>query len=457
MAVSLKGTLNVPGDKSITHRAIMFGAVANGTSTVRTSLLGRDNFATARVMCQLGAKIKGTVTNSLLAMAHEEGLTNLADSGNEWCDLEVTGAGFEGLHAPAAILDCGNSGTTARLLTGVLAGRPFSATLTGDKSLVKRPFKRVAEPLTKMGAKFSGDMLPLTVTGGKLGGLEYASPKASAQVKSAILLAGLQGAGRVSVTEPELSRDHTERMLRAMGCAVEVSQISGGWRISLPDSANRGRLNPLDVVIPGDISAAAFFLVAGSIFPDSELTITGVGVNATRTGIISVLERMGARLELKNKRDVGGEDVVDIGVRTARLRGCDIGAKDVVLAIDEVPVLAVAAALAEGTTRIEGAAELRVKESDRLAMSAAILRSFGVEVEEFDDGLEIIGKPELATAGAPALKERPDWKTSHDHRIAMCGALLELLATGDFDLPDKPAVETSFPRYEELLRGLISR
>jgi len=457
-AVSLQGKVRIPGDKSITHRAVMFGAVAHGVTEVRTSNLGRDNFATTRIMRQLGAEISGSVNRMLLPIAHEEGLTDFTDSGSEWCTIKITGKGFDGLREPKEALNCGNSGTTARLLTGLLAGRPFSSSLTGDASLSKRPFRRVVDPLSKMGASFSGDMLPFTLTGGKLRGIDYESPHASAQVKSAIILAGLQASGSVSVTEPRLSRDHTERMLTSMGCEVRSEKLHDGrWKISLPESSGRGTLRAQKIDVPGDISAAAFFLVAGSIFPNSSVEVLGVGFNETRLGVYNVLLRMGANLELVNERLIGGERVVDVRVKTADLQATEIGEEDVVLGIDEIPSLAVAAAVAHGKTRVTGAAELRVKESDRITMTANILRSFGVEVEESPEGMTVTGQPALRSRLFPALSSVPDWKKSGDHRIAMCGALMELLATGRFDLPDKAAVETSFPGFQETLQSLTVR
>ncbi|MFN8389815.1 MAG: 3-phosphoshikimate 1-carboxyvinyltransferase [Bdellovibrionota bacterium] len=454
-SVSLRGSVAVPGDKSITHRAVMFGAVAEGRSVVTTSTLGRDNFATLRIMRQLGVELTGKVNSSLVAIAHEEGLPDFTDSGTELCHLTISGRGFDGLKAPKDVLNCGNSGTTARLLTGLLAGRPFASTFDGDHSLVKRPFKRVVDPLSQMGASFTGDKLPFTMNGGNLKGISYTSPHASAQVKSAILLAGLQATGDVSVTEPRLSRDHTERMLSSMGCAIRSErQPNGSWTISLPSDPNRGRLKPSDVTIPGDFSAAAFFMVAGSIFPESDITILNVGVNPTRTGLFNVLKRMGANIELLNARQVGGEEVVDMRVRSANLQGVEVEEDDVVLGIDEMPILSVAAAAANGKTIIRGAAELRVKESDRLAMSTQVLRTFGVQVEEFADGMTVTGSPTLAGLKYSAA-EVPEWKQSGDHRIAMCGAILELLVTGRFDILDMPAVETSFPSFARCLEQII--
>lgn len=459
--VSLRGTIEVPGDKSITHRSIMFGAIADGETVVKTTVLGRDNFATARIMRQLGAHLSGEVASDLIELAREEQLGDLGDArGNVSC-LRVRGSGFAGLKAPVGPLDCGNSGTTARLLTGVLAGRPFASTLIGDASLTKRPFKRVVEPLSLMGAEFSGDRLPLTITGRPLRGIHYTSPQASAQVKSAVLLAGLQTDEETAVREPRLSRDHTERMFAAMGCELLTRRHDdGSWQVTLPAVSRRPPLVAQEITVPGDFSAAAFFLVAGSIFPNSQLEIRNVGLNPTRIGLLHVLERMGARIELKSKRVVCGEDVVDLIVSSAPLRGVDVGEEDVVLGIDEVPVLCVAAAFADGPTRIRGARELRVKESDRIAMTAGILRTFGVDTAEHEDGLDVYGRPGLAGAGKAALREEltaAPWRGSGDHRIEMCGAIMELQVTGDFEIADKTAVETSFPNFISCLNSVAHK
>ena len=456
--VKLRGSLSVPGDKSITHRAVLFGALAEGESIIRTSALGSDNLGTMRIMRQLGVEVVGSVQQRLLAMVHEEGLGDFEDSNSELCTIKVRGVGLHGLRPSEAPLDCGNSGTTARLLSGILAGQHFSSTLVGDASLSKRPFKRVVDPLSQMGARFSGDKLPLTIEGGVLRGIEYLSPHASAQVKSAIILAGLYSADPVSVTEPRLSRDHSERMLTAMGCAVSQRELSGGsWKIALPPADKRGPLKPLNIDIPGDFSAAAFFLVAGSVFPDSKIVVEGVGYNATRIGLFNILKRMGASISLENRRQQGGEEVVDFVVETAALRGIELDEQDVVLAIDEIPVFAIAAAAAEGRTTVRGAKELRVKESDRIAMTVAILRSFGVEVEEFEDGFTIQGDPKLGREiRCAATGGDEPWRVCGDHRISMTGALLELLVTGELRLDDVAAVETSFPTFMRCLEGILA-
>lgn len=449
----------MPGDKSITHRAIIFGAIAEGESTIVTSILGRDNLGTIRIMRQLGVAVRGDVTRELLPIAHDEGLTDFTASCGEQCTIHVTGRGLTGLSAPDSALDCGNSGTTARLLCGLLAGQAFKCTLTGDASLSKRPFARVTKPLSDMGARFSGDRLPLTIEGGTLRGIEYRSPQASAQVKSAIILAGLRTAEGVTVEEPRLSRDHTERMLTSMGCPVDVEMLAGGAaRIMLPPAERRGTIRGQRIEVPGDFSAAAFFLIAASIIPGSDVTVRSVLFNRTRIGLFTLLERMGARLEVVREAEVGGEPVVDIRVRSARLRGIDVSADDVVLAIDEIPILSVAAAVAEGVTRIRGAGELRVKESDRIAMTREVLESFGGVATEADDGLDIHGNPALAMSQAGALRggQSGRWRHCGDHRISMSAAVFELLRTGSFALAEREAVETSFPSFERCLSGLAA-
>ncbi len=459
----LRGKIAVPGDKSITHRAIMFGGIASGTTKLESSILGRDNFASLRIMRQLGAKVSGFVTPSLRQIADEEGFSSLGTGSGSFSQLEIVGCGPGNLQAPDGDLDCGNSGTTARLMTGILAPQNFLATLVGDHSLSSRPFKRVVEPLARMGAGFSGERLPLTVTGAGAGGCElkairYESPKASAQVKSAILLAGLRAEGETVVVEPHLSRDHTERMFTAMGVKVRTRTTAEGVEITLPPRSVRGELRGIEIEIPGDFSAAAFFLVAGSIVPDSEIVLTNVGINPARVGLLNILRRMGASIELTNLRTVGGEEVSDIVVKSSNLRGIPIGAEDVVLAIDEIPVLAVACALAEGESVISGAEELRVKESDRLTMTAKILSGFGAAVEELKDGLRIPGDPTLAGRFASnpqnAAGMISGWTGSGDHRIAMAGAVMQFALSGRFDLYDQSAVETSFPGFVQCFQDL---
>lgn len=453
----LSGEISVPADKSITHRAVIFSSLAEGKSCVRASCLGRDNLASLRIMRQLGVAIEGSFNEKVSLLCAEEGLAGFKRSADDYCELIINGRGFAGLTEPAAVLDCGNSGTTARLLTGVLAGRPFGAQLTGDESLRSRPFKRVTEPLSQMGASFSAEHLPFTVSGGALKGIDYLSPRASAQVKSALLLAGLQAEGRTCITEPRQSRDHTERMFQSMGCELQIgARENGTWQVVLP--AGRRPLRPLDITVPGDFSAAAFFIVAASIIPGSHVRIVNLGFNHTRIGLYQILKRMGAEINVLNLRLVGGEEVVDLEIRSAELHGVDIGEGDVLLAIDEIPILAVACALAKGTSRISGASDLRVKESDRLAMTAALLSSFSCAVEEQRDGLIIHGGAEQETRPGSRATPQPlqdaVWRRSGDHRIAMSGAVMELALCGHFSVQDLKAVETSFPEFVECFQSL---
>lgn len=450
----LQGRTSVPADKSISHRAVMFSSVAEGTSEVRATLLGRDNLATIRIMRQLGVTISGQFNAQARALAAEEGLTDFSESPDGFCRLTIHGKGFGALRSPESVLDCGNSGTTSRLLCGLLAGCALDAELTGDESLIKRPFKRVTEPLSQMGAKFSGDMLPLKITRAEkaLGGIEYRSPKASAQVKSAILLAGLKSSGEVRVIEPVQSRDHTERMLAAMGTEVTAGRTAdNAWSVALPPPGARLPLKPLNLEVPGDFSSAAFLIVLASIVPGSDITITNVGYNPTRIGLLHILRRMGADIENLNQRVVGGEEVADLRVRSAKLRATTVDADDVVLAIDEIPILSVAAAFAEGQTLISGAEELRVKESDRLTKTAQVLTSFGVDVEELPDGLRIRGQTGVSQTPVDDLP----WQGSGDHRIAMSAAVLRYALCGECVLTDQPAVETSFPGFLDCISGLI--
>lgn len=464
----LQGEISVPADKSITHRAIILASIAEGTSTIHAENLGRDNLATWRVMSQLGVNIQGMLPEKTLKLARDEGLEKIQamayrPAGTEACDLTIHGRGILSLQASQKELNCGNSGTTARLLSGLLAAYPFASHFNGDASLIRRPFRRIMEPLTQMGAKFSGASLPYTVQGAALGGIDFTSQHASAQVKGAILLAGLQAYGNVVVTEPVQSRDHTERMLQAMGCVLlEKAKEKGIWQVSLPPKEERTPLSPQQFTIPGDFSSATFFLVAASILPDSHVKICNVGFNPTRIGAYHILRHMGADIIIGNRRSVAGEDVVDLVVRTSTLTGVKITPEDVVLAIDEIPALSVAALFAKGETMIDGARELRVKESDRLSMIASLIENFSGKVEEFEDGLLISGSPSLMgsknrprdTHDLKTGKETSPWRRSGDHRIAMSGAIAELAICGGFAMQDLPAVETSFPTFIECFRKL---
>ncbi|MEQ8516016.1 MAG: 3-phosphoshikimate 1-carboxyvinyltransferase [Chromatocurvus sp.] len=416
---TISGEVRVPGDKSMSHRAVMLASVAEGTSRIRGFLEGEDALATVAALRALGVDITGPTRG----------------------ELQVSGVGLHGLKAPSTALDMGNSGTSMRLLSGLLAGQPFASRLTGDESLSRRPMARVMQPLALMGAHITaaeGDRPPLQIEAvDGLSSIHYPMPIASAQVKSCLLLAGLYADGCTSVTEPAPTRDHTERMLRGFGYEVTadngVIQLRGG-----------GRLSGTDIDVPADISSAAFFMVAASIAPGSELMLTHVGVNPTRTGIISILTLMGADITLTNERDVGGEPVADILVRHAPLRGIDIPEDQVPLAIDEFPVLFIAAACAEGRTTLRGAEELRVKESDRIASMAEGLTTLGISNEPRPDGIVIEG----GTLGGGVIH------THHDHRIAMAFAVAALCAEREIYVMDCDSVATSFPGFDAMARGL---
>ncbi len=416
----MRGEIRVPGDKSISHRALLFGALAEGETVITGFLDSEDTHATAGCLRAMGVTI---------------------DDGDP---VRVHGVGLHGLRAPTDTLWTGNSGTTTRLLMGILAGQPFTATLAGDASLGRRPMDRVAVPLRQMGAEVTGQgprcTPPVTVHGGALHGIAYASPVASAQVKSAVLLAGLYAEGTTSVTEPQKSRDHTERMLRGFG--IDVAEDGLTVRVQ-----GGGTLRGGAVAVPGDISAAAFFLVAAAIVPGAEVTVRGVGVNPTRAGILDVLRAMGADLTLSNAREQTGEPVADLTVRHGALHGTEIGGGLIPRLIDELPVLAVAAACAQGTTVIRDARELRVKESDRIATVSRFLRDMGAEVEEHEDGMTIHGGHPLHGAVV---------ESDGDHRIAMSAAVAALVA-GATEIRGADAIATSFPTFTALLRGLGAR
>lgn len=411
----ISGKARVPGDKSISHRSIMLGALANGVTRVSGFLEGEDALATLTAFRDMGVEID----------RHKAG------------EVTIHGVGLHGLQAPSKALDLGNAGTGMRLLCGLMAGQSFDSELTGDASLCSRPMGRVIDPLVSMGASIQaqeGGRPPLTVSGGqRLQGIHYDLPMASAQVKSCVLLAGLYAEGVTSVTEPAPTRDHTERMLRGFGYAVQrdndVISLRGG-----------GELSAADIDVPADISSAAFFLVAASITPDSDLLLTHVGINPTRTGVINILRLMGADITLRNERTVGGEPVADIHVRYAPLQGIDIPAEQVPLAIDEFPALFIAAACAQGRTVLRGAEELRVKESDRIAAMAEGLTTLGVSNEILPDGIIIEGG--TVTGG--------EIRTHMDHRIAMSFAIAGLRAQEPVVVLDCDHVATSFPDFDGL-------
>ena len=423
----LRGEINPPPDKSISHRAIMLSSLAEGKSVVRNFLHAEDPMRTLEAFRQMGIEIE------------ESGQPSAFSSQQK--DVIIIGKGLRGLSKPSGTIDCGNSGTTMRLMSGVLSGQPFSATLTGDAFLLKRPMQRIIKPLSAMGAEISaeeGGYPPLKIKGGRLRPIQYNSPVASAQVKSAILLAGLYCGGVTTVTEPAKSRDHTERMLTARGVDV---------RVNGPEVSVRGiaALTPSDMTVPGDLSSAAFFIVAGLIVPDSEILVRNTGINPTRSGMITILKKMGADILLENKREVSGEPVADMVVKYSPLRGIDIDGRAVLESIDEFPIICIAASRAEGTTRITGAGELRVKESDRIAAMASELSKLGVAVEEREDGLVIGGREQFQSATV---------QSHGDHRVAMSLAVAGLSTEHEITVSDTACINTSFPGFMELVESL---
>lgn len=423
------GEITVPGDKSISHRSLMLGAIASGTTRIKGLLLGEDPRSTAACFSAMGAKI-----------------SNLE---GEWVTVEGTGGE---LQEPDNVLDTGNSGTTFRLMLGLLASQPnkFFA-VTGDDSIRQRPMKRVIAPLTQMGATISGKandtLAPLGVKGQQLKPFHYHSPIASAQVKSCLLLAGLSIDGDTTVTEPSLSRDHSERMLKAFGAKLSIDESTHSVTLHGP-----AQLTGQEVIVPGDISSAAFWLVAAAVTPGSDLLITNVGVNPTRTGVLDALKMMNADITLENERDVTGEPVADLRVRHSQLKGAHIGGDLIPRLIDEVPILAVAAAFAEGKTQFTEAAELRVKESDRLAVMAQALTALGVKVSEQPESLEIEGM------GAAAQFTPTDSLDSYtDHRIAMSLAIATTRTSAISHIKRADAAAVSYPTFFETLESAVSQ
>ncbi len=424
--LSLQGRIQIPGDKSISHRALMLGAIAQGQTQIKGLLLGEDPCSTASCFQAMGAEI--SELNSEL--------------------VTVTGIGLGNLQEPADVLNAGNSGTTMRLMLGLLASHPGRFfPVTGDSSLRSRPMSRVVKPLQQMGAQIWGrqgnSLAPLAISGQALKPIHYHSPIASAQVKSCILLAGLLTEGQTTVTEPALSRDHSERMLRAFGAKLDIDPKTHSVTITGP-----AQLVGQTVIVPGDISSAAFWLVAGAIVPNSDLVIENVGVNPTRTGILEALAMMGADIQLLNEREVAGEPVADLRVRSSRLQSCTIAGEIIPRLIDEIPILAVAAVFAEGTTVIKDAAELRVKESDRIAVMAQQLNKMGAKVTELPDGMEIIGGTSLVAT---------DLDSHTDHRIAMSLAIAALVATGTTTIHRAEAASISYPNFIPTLQSVISQ
>ena len=424
-ARSLQGVVQVPGDKSISHRALLFGAIAEGTTRITGLLPAEDPLSTAACLRAMGVTIS----------AIEAGQP-----------VSVEGVGLDGLREPEDVLDCGNSGTTMRLMLGLLAGRAGRHfVLTGDGSLRRRPMQRVGGPLAQMGALISGrsggNLAPLAIQGQQLRGATIRTPVASAQVKSALVLAALTATGDTTVIEPVQSRDHSERMLRAFGAQLSVGGPGLTEITVTPGASLRGQ----DVIVPGDISSAAFWLVAGAITPGADLTVQNVGLNPSRTGVLDVLAQMGARIELLNGREVAGEPVGDLRVTHGPLQAFTIGAELIPRLVDEIPVLAVAACYAEGISRVSGAEELRVKETDRLAVMARQLGAMGARIEEFADGMAIEGG--VALQGA-------DVDSETDHRVAMSLAVAAQVAHGPTQLHRAEAAAVSYPGFWEDLERL---
>ena len=421
----LKGTVSVPGDKSISHRCIMFGSIANGTTEIHNFLKGADCLATIRCFQSMGINIEETDHT-----------------------ITVHGKGLHGLSAPLNILDVGNSGTTTRLLSGILAGQKFESKLSGDESLNSRPMKRIIEPLTMMGANISSILrngcAPLYIAPGNLHGIHYDSPVSSAQVKSCILLAGLYAEGETSVTEPSLSRNHTELMLKEFGADIRTLH-------SLSGTEATAYINPYPklygqkIVVPGDISSAAYFIAAGLIVPDSEILIEHVGINPTRSGILKVCEDMGGDITLLNERCEAGEKIADILVRTSSLHGITIEGDIIPTLIDEIPIIAVMAAVADGTTVIKDAAELKVKETDRIETVTDNLKAMGCNVTPTEDGMIITG----GTLHGASIH------TLLDHRIAMAFSIAALVADGTTKILDSKCVDVSYPTFYDTFEQLL--
>ncbi|MFK3958731.1 3-phosphoshikimate 1-carboxyvinyltransferase [Guptibacillus hwajinpoensis] len=418
-AQSLKGTVTIPGDKSISHRAIMFGSIAKGTTRITNFLPGADCLSTISCFKQMGVQIE-----------------------QDGASVVVEGKGIDGLREPSELLDVGNSGTTFRLMMGLLAGRPFHSVLAGDESIAKRPMNRVTVPLSQMGAAIdgreNGTFAPIAIRGGNLSGITYDSPVASAQVKSGILLAGLQADGVTTVTETHRSRNHTENMLEGFGVKVKRDGLS----VSVEGGQH---LTATNVEVPGDISSAAFFLVAGAIVPNSTLTLLNVGINETRSGILDVLEQMGASLSIKNKRVVNQEEVADLTISTSDLSGTTIEGEMIPRLIDELPVIALLATQANGKTVIRNAEELKVKETNRIDAVVEALQTLGASVTGTPDGMVIEGPTRLHGGQVSSLG---------DHRIGMMLAVAGCITEGSVQLELPEAIKVSYPDFFEHLKQL---
>lgn len=416
----IKGEISLPGDKSISHRAIMMGSIARGETRVKGLSDCVDCQNTLDAFLKLGIEIE-------------------EDSEGE---LTIHGRGLKGLSSVREVIDVGNSGTTMRLLSGILAGQDFSCTITGDESLKNRPMKRIILPLREMGAKISSpddNHPPITIVGQKLHPIDYLSPVASAQVKSCVLLAGLYAQGRTSLTEPSLSRDHTERMLKYLGAPVEIK----GRTIFIEGVTE---LEAKPITVPGDISSAAFFIIACLLLQNSQIRIKGVGVNPTRMGILDILKRMGAEIVIENVHELCGEPVADLIVNSSSLRGVEIGGELIPRIIDEIPVLAVAATQAEGVTEISDAQELRVKESDRIGNVVSQLSRMGALIKEKEDGMVISGGKRLAGTSVNSYG---------DHRMAMALTIAGLIADGETTINDVACINTSYPHFMDILNKIV--
>ena len=422
----LRGEITIPGDKSISHRSVMFGAISQGTTEITNFLQGQDCLSTISCFRKMGIEIENTSERIL-----------------------VHGRGLHGLTAPTEILDVGNSGTTTRLISGILVGQPFESKLSGDNSLNSRPMKRIMEPLTKMGGHISSILrngcAPLYIAPGKLHGIHYDSPVASAQVKSSILLAGLYADGETSVTEPSLSRNHTELMLKEFGADIRSQfdlNTSKATAFIRPCSELYGQ----KIMVPGDISSAAYFIAAGLLVPDSEILIKNTGINATRAGILKVCEDMGANITLLNERTEGGEAIADILVRTSKLHGTTISGDIIPTLIDEIPIIAIMAAAAEGTTIIKDAAELKVKETNRIETVVDNLKAMGCDIIATDDGMIIHGGKTLHGTTIHTLL---------DHRIAMAFSIAALIAEDTTRILDSKCVDVSYPTFYDSFENLL--
>ena len=424
----IEGTVVLPGDKSISQRAVLLNSVANGAATISNYNPGGDASSMVRCLRALGARIRRLPSD---------------EAGQQPGSLSVRGTGRYGLSEPAGVLNAGNSGTAIRFVSGLMAGQPFFSIVSGDRSLRSRPMSRIVQPLTQMGAQIMGrgenSLAPLAIRGGNLNSIDYELPVASAQLKSCLLIAGLYARGQTSIGQPAVTRDHTERMLHTMGADVEVD----GLRVRVRPS----ELSSVDVAVPGDISAAAFWLVAACCHPNAHLRVEGVGINPTRTGVLDVLTSMGARIEIENVREHGGEPLADLVAESSDLEATDIRDEMVAQVIDELPVLAVAACFARGTTVISDAAELRVKESDRIHATVDGLSRLGARIEERDDGMIIHGVGSLRGS---------ECRSYGDHRIAMAMAVAGLIARGETVVDGAEATSVSYPRFWDTLSSLGS-